>query len=70
MAMGLKMDGLDSKVYVILGDGELAEGSNWEAAAAASHHKLDNLVAVCCPPGVGNHPDNYNFFALVFCMGD
>lgn len=45
MAMGLKMDGLDSKVYVILGDGELAEGSNWEAAAASSHHKLDNLVA-------------------------
>ena len=45
MAMGLEMDALDSKVYVILGDGELAEGSNWEAAAAASHHKLDNLVA-------------------------
>jgi transketolase len=45
MAMGVRMDNLDSKVYVILGDGELAEGSNWEAAAAASHHKLDNLVA-------------------------
>jgi transketolase len=45
MALGLRMDGLDSKVYVILGDGELAEGSNWEAAAAASHHKLDNIVA-------------------------
>jgi transketolase len=45
MAMGLKMDGLDAKVYAILGDGELAEGSNWEAAAATSHHKLDNLVA-------------------------
>jgi transketolase len=45
MAMGLKMDGLDSKVYVILGDGELAEGSNWEAAAAVRHHKLDNMVA-------------------------
>jgi transketolase len=44
MAMGLKMDGLDAKVYVIMGDGELAEGSNWEAAAAASHHKLDNLL--------------------------
>lgn len=44
MAMGLKMDGLDSKVYVVMGDGELAEGSNWEAAAAASHHKLDNLL--------------------------
>jgi transketolase len=45
MALGLRMDGSDSKVYVILGDGELAEGSNWEAAAAASHHQLDNLVA-------------------------
>jgi len=44
MAMGLKMDSLDAKVYVVMGDGELAEGSNWEAAAAASHHKLDNLV--------------------------
>jgi transketolase len=44
MAMGLKMDGLDAKVYVIMGDGELAEVSNWEAAAAASHHKLDNLL--------------------------
>ena len=45
IAMGLKIDGLDSKVYVILGDGELAEGSNWEAAAAVRHHKLDNMVA-------------------------
>jgi transketolase len=44
MAIGLKMDRLDARVYVIMGDGELAEGSNWEAAAAASHHKLDNLL--------------------------
>jgi transketolase len=44
MAMGYKLDGLDAKVYVVMGDGELAEGSNWEAAAAASHHKLDNLL--------------------------
>jgi len=44
MAAGLKMDGLASKVYVIMGDGELAEGSNWEAAAAASHHSLDNIL--------------------------
>ena len=44
MAMGLRLDGRAAKVYVVLGDGELAEGSNWEAAAAASHHKLDNLV--------------------------
>jgi transketolase len=44
MAMGLRRSGLDAKVYVIMGDGELAEGSNWEAAAAASHHGLDNLL--------------------------
>jgi transketolase len=44
MAMGLKMDGSSSKVFVLMGDGELAEGSNWEAVAASSMHKLDNLV--------------------------
>lgn len=44
MAMGLKLEKSDSKVYVIMGDGELAEGSNWEAASAAAHHKLDNLM--------------------------
>jgi len=45
MALGFRMDGYDSKVYVVMGDGELAEGSNWEAAAACSHHKLDNILA-------------------------
>jgi transketolase len=44
MALGLKADGGDQKVFVAMGDGELAEGSNWEAAAAASHHQLDNLL--------------------------
>jgi transketolase len=44
MALGLKLKGVAARVYVIMGDGELAEGSNWEAAAAASHHKLDNLL--------------------------
>ena len=44
MALGLRMDGYDSKVYVVMGDGELAEGSNWEAAAACSHHRLDNIL--------------------------
>lgn len=43
MAMGLRLDDSDARVYVVMGDGELAEGSNWEAAAAAAHHKLDNL---------------------------
>lgn len=45
MALGLKMDTLDSKVYVLLGDGEIEEGSNWEAAAACSHYLLDNILA-------------------------
>jgi transketolase len=44
MALGLRMDGSKARVYVLMGDGELAEGSNWEAAAAASMHKLDNLL--------------------------
>ena len=44
MALGLRIDNLDAKVYVVMGDGELAEGSNWEAAAAISHHKLDNVL--------------------------
>jgi transketolase len=45
MALGLKMDAIDAKVYVLLGDGEIEEGSNWEAAAACSHYKLDNILA-------------------------
>jgi len=44
MALGLRMDGLKAKVCVVMGDGELAEGSNWEAASAASMHKLDNML--------------------------
>ncbi len=44
IAIAKKLDKSLSKVYVVTGDGELAEGSNWEAAAAAAHHKLDNLV--------------------------
>jgi transketolase len=46
MALGLKLDGLASKVYVLIGDGELAEGQIWEAAMAAAYYKLDNLVAI------------------------
>ena len=46
MAVGLKMDGKSNKVYVVIGDGELAEGQIWEAAMMASVYKLDNLVAI------------------------
>lgn len=41
-----KMDGAFYKVYTMLGDGELAEGSNWEAALAAAKYGLDSLVAI------------------------
>lgn len=46
MAKAGKMDNRDYRVYTVMGDGELAEGSVWEGAMAASHYKLDNLCAV------------------------
>ena len=46
MALAGKMDDRDYRVYTVMGDGELAEGSVWEGAMAASHYKLDNLCAV------------------------
>ncbi len=46
MALGLRMDKIDSKVYVLCGDGEIAEGQIWEASLAASVHKADNLMAI------------------------
>lgn len=46
MALGKKRAGEKGTVYCILSDGELNEGSVWEAAMTAAHHKLDNLVAI------------------------
>lgn len=46
MALAGKWKRKNYKVYVMLGDGELSEGIVWEAAMAASHYKLDNLVAI------------------------
>ena len=46
MAIAEKRDGSPARVYVVMGDGELAEGSVWEAAMAASHYGLDNLTAI------------------------
>ena len=45
-ALGLRMDASDARVFVELSDGELQEGSTWEAAMSASHFRLDNLVAL------------------------
>jgi len=41
-----KMDRAPYKVYTLLGDGELTEGSNWEALMAGAHYRLDNLIAI------------------------
>jgi len=46
LALAGKMDAAPYRVFTLLGDGELAEGSNWEAAMAAAHYKLDNLTAI------------------------
>ncbi len=46
MALGSRMNGTWNRVYTVMGDGELAEGSVWEGAMAAGHYKLDNLCAV------------------------
>jgi transketolase len=46
MALGAKLDRRQTRVYVVLGDGEIQEGQIWEAAMFASYHKVDNIVAI------------------------
>ena len=46
VALSAKKDNADYRVYTLLGDGELAEGSNWESLLSAAHYKLDNLTAI------------------------
>ena len=46
MALGLRLDGSKSRVYVIIGDGEQNEGQIWEGVMAAASFKLDNLTAI------------------------
>lgn len=47
LALGAKkIEKVDARVYVLLGDGEVAEGNVWEAASFAAHHGLDNLTAI------------------------
>ncbi len=45
-AIAAKLDEKDYRVFTLLGDGELPEGSNWEAALTGAHYKLDNLCAI------------------------
>ncbi len=46
IALGARMQGQDFHTFVMLGDGELHEGSNWEAALAGAHYRLANLTAI------------------------
>lgn len=46
MALAAKRDGLSYRVFCLMGDGEQAEGSNWEAAMSGAHYKLDNLIGI------------------------
>lgn len=46
MALGAKMLKKDFRTYCLMGDGEIQEGSVWEAAMTSSHHKLDNVCAI------------------------
>lgn len=74
MAMGLRLDGLNSRVYCLLGDGEIQEGQVWEAAMTASHYRLDNLCAIvdnndlqidgACSEVMNIHPIDQKFQAF------
>ena len=52
MAMGLKRKNSDSKVYVMMGDGEMAEGPTWEAAMSAGSYQLDNIIGIVDVNGI------------------
>ncbi len=53
-ALAARLDARNYRVYCLLGDGELNEGQNWEAAMAAAHYSLDNLVAIVDRNGLQN----------------
>jgi len=46
IAMGVRLDKKNARVYVLMGDGEIEEGQIWEAAMSAAHYKIDNLCAL------------------------
>ena len=54
MALASRSRGLKSRIYCMIGDGELNEGQIWEAAATAAHYHLDNLVAIVDVNGLQN----------------
>jgi transketolase len=64
IALAGKHDGSDYRVFVVLGDGECQEGAVWEAAMAAAHYRLDNLVAIVDRNGVQEDGPTEKIMAL------
>jgi transketolase len=64
LAMAGKHDRSGHRVFVILGDGECQEGSVWEAAMAAAHHRLDNLIAIVDRNGIQEDGPTEEIMAL------
>ena len=64
MALGLRHQNIDSRVYAILGDGELQEGQVWEGAMSAAHFKLDNLCAIVDYNKMQSDDTNENIMGL------
>jgi transketolase len=63
-ALAFKLDKKESKIYTLLGDGELNEGVVWEAAMAASHYKVDNLIAIIDRNGIQSDGSTEEIMAL------
>lgn len=64
MALAARADGLSYKTYVLLGDSEMTEGSNWEAAEIASFYKLDSLIAIVDVNRLGQSTETIEGYAL------
>ena len=68
MALGAKLQGKDTKVFTLLGDGECQEGQIWEALMSAAHYKLDNLCVIVDNNGLqidGNVADVMSPYPIV-----
>lgn len=64
LALAGRLDGEPYRVFVTLGDGECQEGSNWEAAMAAAHYKLENLVVIVDRNGIQEDGPTESVMAL------
>jgi len=64
MGLGEKLKKQDNRVFILLSDGEITEGSNWEAASVASHYKLDNLIGIIDKNGLCADGDVCNVMGI------